>query len=135
MSTASQSLITATVNGRPLGVFDTRAGGSTGAEVQQHRAGGGTQKSYGSPKKTTSDVTITRTYERERDIAELAHWLRTQVGKIGSVSEQPLDDDGVAWGRPTTFTGRFKDVDTGDADSDSDDRRVMTLMFTINEVS
>lgn len=135
MSTASQSLVTATVAGRPLSVFDTRAGGDSSVEIGVHRAGGGSQKSYGNPKRTHGDVTITRTYERERDIAELAGWLRLQLGKVASVSEQPLDDDGVAWGKPTTYTGRFKSVDTGDSDSDSDDRRVMTLMFTITEVS
>jgi hypothetical protein len=135
MTTASQSLVTAVVAGRPLSVFDTRAGGDSSVEINVHRAGGGVQKSYGSPKKTHGDVTISRTYESERDIKELAAWLRQQLGKVASVSEQPLDEDGVAFGKPTVYAGRFKSFDPGEYDSDSDDRRVMTLGFTISEVA
>ncbi len=135
MSTASDFLVTVVVNGRALGEFDTRSGGDTSVEIGVHRPGGGGQKSYGGRKQEHGDITVTRTYERERDMAELASWLRTQYGKPASVSEQPLDDDGNAWGKPTTSTGKFMSLDTGEYDSDSSDRRVMTLGFKIQQVS
>jgi hypothetical protein len=134
MSSASNTLTTCEVAGRPLGVWDTLAGTESSVEVPSHRAGGGVQESYASRKKNHSDATVTRTYARGRDVGELEKWLRANLGKPGSVNEQPLDDDDIAFGAPTTRTGRLKSVATGDADSDSEDRRVITLVFSVDEV-
>lgn len=135
MSSANQSLVTAVVDGRPLGVFDTLSGGETAADISKRRAGGGVQRTYTNGKRDTSDVTITRDYDRDRDV-ELARWLRTRVGRaFGSVNDQPLDDDDVAWGKPTVFTGRLQSVNTGDVDSDSGDPRMLSLTFSINEAN
>lgn len=134
MSTANQSLVTVVVAGRPLGVFDTLSGGETSTEIAKRRAGGGIMRTYTNRKRDTSDITITRDYDRERDV-ELARWLRTQTGATASASDQPLDDDDVAWGKPTVFSGRLSGVNTGDVDSDSGDPRMLSLTITVGEVS
>ena len=135
MSSANQSLVTVVVDGRPLGVFDTLAGGETSSDISKRRAGGGVMRTYTNGKRDTSDITVTRDYDRERDV-ELARWLRTQVGKAAaSASDQPLDDDDVAWGKPTIYGGKLQSVTTGDVDSDSGDPRMLSLTISVNEVS
>ncbi|WP_278259481.1 hypothetical protein [Nocardioides convexus] len=46
MSTQSQYLVTVTVDGRPIGVFDTRSGGEVEADVQKRKVGGGRTQTY-----------------------------------------------------------------------------------------
>lgn len=123
-----------TVDDEPLGVFDTITGGETTAEPTKRRAGGGTMKSYAAHA-DTDDITVGRVYERERD-HELLRKLRRRVGKAtASISEQPLDDDGAPWGRPTVYTGRLTNLSPGEADSDSADVRMLELTFQISEVA
>lgn len=135
MSTQSQSLITVVVDGSPCGVWDTRSGGETTAEVGKRRPGGSLNEKARRGRPTTGDVTVSRGYERERDI-ELGRRLRTRVGKATVViTEQPLDDDDVAWGTPTTWTGVLSSINTGDVDSDSDEPRFCELGAVIEAVS
>lgn len=134
MSSADQSRVTATVAGRQLGEWDSRTGGETTADGSRYRPGGGREE-VGNSKPTTGDVTIARKYERERD-HELARWLRKQVGKaLGSVNEQPTDNDDLPWGKPVTWSGKLMGVDTGEYDSQSGDPRMITLTFAMTEVS
>lgn len=135
MSTASQSLITVTIDGESLGTFDTRSSGETTADVAKHRpGGGGGEKTYGSLS-TTGDVTVTRVRERERDVA-LAARLRTRVGRARmSITDQPLDEDGVPWGKPETWAGRLMSVNTGDADASSNEVRMLELGMSTETVA
>lgn len=134
MSTANQFLVNVVVAGRPLGTFDTLSGGETSTEIAKRRAGGGVMRTYTNRKRDTSDVTVTRDYDRERDV-ELARWLRTQTGAVATVTEQPLDDDDVAWGKPTVFSGLLSGVGPGDVDSDSGDPRMLSLTIVVGTVS
>lgn len=135
MSTQSQSLVTVVVDGQPLGVWDTRTGGDVDSEISKRRPGGSRrQKSYPGLS-TTSDVTVTRGFERERD-HELARTLEKRAGlAAASVSEQPLDDEGNAWGKPKTWTGKLKSVNTGDYDSDSSEPRMIQLVIVAEDVA
>ncbi|XBB66865.1 hypothetical protein ABFU82_22575 [Nocardioides sp. WV_118_6] len=132
MSTQDQYRVTVTVDGRPLGVFDSRSGGESDTDITKKKTGEG-PKVYSS-KPDTGDVTVGRGYERERD-HELARWLRTRCGKGKMViSEQPLDDEDQAWGVPTTWTGILKTVNTGDTDTDSSDPRELELVMVSKAV-
>lgn len=83
----------------------------------------------------TDDITVSRVLERERDHERLRK-LRRRVGKAtASISEQPLDDDGAPWGKPTVYTGRLTGVSPGEADSDSGDVRMFELTFQVSEVA
>jgi hypothetical protein len=134
MATQQQSLISVTVDGAPLGIFDTLSGGATTADATKRRAGGGQLKSYAALP-DTDDLTVSRDYDRERDHEKLRE-LRRRVGRAPvSVSEQPLDDDGAPWGKPTTYTGRLTGVNPGDADSNSGDVRMLELTIQVTEVA
>lgn len=135
MATEMQFLYTVVVDGQTIGVFDTMDGGDVIADEVKHRPGGmGSEVSYvalASP----SAVTCTRVYERERD-HELLRTLTPKAGRVlGSVTEQPLDDDGNTWGKPTVYSGRFLGVKRGNADSTSNDPRMLELDFSIITVS
>jgi hypothetical protein len=123
MSTAQQSLVTATadlptgtVN---LGIFDKRTGGDVQATAAKHRPGGWvSEKSYASLP-TYTDVVINRVYERDRD-HEMLRTLDNRAGRsMITVTEQPLDPDGHAWGNPITWRGRLLQIKHGDYDSTS----------------
>lgn len=135
MSTQQQALVTVTVDGRPLGVFDTLSGGDVTSDVTKRRPGGSTvQRSYGSLPEY-DDVTVSRVLERERD-HELVRTLRGRIGRArATVSEQPLDDDGLPWGKPVTYSGRLAGIVAGEVDSDSADVRMFELTFSVSEVA
>lgn len=125
--TEQSSLITVSVNEVSLGTFDSYSGGEPTAKGNKHRAGGmGLEVSYGSLP-SWSDITVSRVYEWARDW-ELE---RTLVGLAGRVTahmtEQPLDPDGNAYGKPKVWQGRFLGVKPGKADSTSDAVRLWEI--------
>lgn len=135
MSATSQSLVTVVVDGKPIGTWDTRSGGESTAEVSKRRPGGSSQEKATRGRGTIGDITVGRERERERDIA-LESSLRPRVGRAQMVViEQPLDDDDIPWGKPTTWTGILSSVTPGDYDSDSDDPRMMELGMVATAVS
>jgi len=112
-----QYLITASVAGVPLGIYDKHKGGDTDSPEKKYRGGGmGPQVSLGGQPEV-SNVTITRLYDRDRDV-DLVRWLRTQIGQPMSVSRQPLDANKNPKGRPDVFTGKLKKVSPTDVDSE-----------------
>lgn len=134
MSSQQMTLITVAVDGIPLGIFDTRSGGESSAEVSKYRPGGMARQKTRGGLPEAGDVTVTRENEPERD-NDLAKHLRTRVGRAPmTVNEQPLDDNGNPWGKPTTWTGRLNSVNGGDADSNSTDGRMLELVMVAAEV-
>ncbi|MDI6911481.1 hypothetical protein [Nocardioides sp.] len=129
MTTSQQFLITATVDGRPLGTFDTASGGEPTADVAKHRPGGMVgENSYGALP-TYGDLTVGRELDRVRDV-EVYRSLVPRVGRaLASVSKQPLDDDGAPAGKPFTYTGRLAGM--SDPDADSNDASVSMWQMTI----
>lgn len=135
MTAQSQSLVTLVVNGKPFGVFQTRSGGETTAEVSKYRPGGGAAQRARRGQREHGDVTVSREWERERDLT-VERELRKLVGRAtASVTDQPLDEDGVVFGKPVTYTGRLMSVNGGDADSDSDDGKTLEVGIVVLEVS
>lgn len=136
MAIESQSLITVHVVGvGDLGVFDKKTGGDTQAPTAKHRPGGmGPEKAYRTLP-TYSDITVSRVLERDRD------WelVRTLKGKAGNammtITEQPLDDDGNAWGSPQTYQGRLTNVKPGQVDSTSQNVRMFEIDCSVQTIS
>jgi len=128
MATQQQTRVTAVIKRgntivRQLGVWDTLSGAEVTAEIPTNRPGGSQVKKSYAALPETSDLTIGRVRERERD-HELDRWLRTQVGKVVlEVSEQPLDDDFVPWGAPIVSRGRLSGVTSSEVDSNGTDLR------------
>jgi hypothetical protein len=135
MTAQSQSLVTLVVNGKPIGVFQTRSGGETTAEISKYRPGGGAAQKARRGQREHGDVTVSREWERERDLI-IERDLRLLCGRAkASVTDQPLDEDGVVFGKPVTYTGVLMSVNGGDSDSDSDDGKTLEVGLTVLEVS
>lgn len=130
-STQSDSQVTVTVDGVPLGEFDTRSGGDTDSDIATRKTGQGVKLYHGRP--NHSDLTVSRDYDRERD-HELLRRLTRRAGRAEMVViEQPLDEDGNRWGWPRMWTGKLKSVNPGEYDSDSDDPRMLELVMVVKE--
>lgn len=123
-----QYLVTLTVDGiGDIGIFDTRKGGDNSIKVTMHRPGGMVPQKSFVTLPDYSTVTVSRVYERVRD-HELVRALRTVAGKaFGTVTEQPLDTDGNAWGTPVTWRGRIGNIKPGDVDSNSTSVRMFDV--------
>lgn len=133
MSTQSDFRVTVAVDGKPLGVWDTRSGGDVDSDIARRVTGEGPKVYHGRP--NPAEVTVGRDYERERD-HEVARTLETRVGRAPmTVSEQPLDEDGNAWGKPKVWTGKLKSVNTGEYDSDGTDPRMIELTMVVKDVT
>lgn len=129
MAVQMQYLVTVTVDGKNLGVFDSYSGGDAVSKSVKHRPGGmGTEKSYVSlPSYTT--LTVSRVLERQRDW-ELERSLIPKAGKVlGAVYVQPLDEDGNVWGSPLVYHCRFLGVKPPKVDSTSDNVAMWELDF------
>lgn len=122
-----QTLVSVIVAGRNLGTFETKTGGAKDSDETKIRPGGGAGPvSLGGPV-SVENVTVMRTYRRDRD-QPLMGFLYSQVGKGEiKVVEQDLDDDNNAYGKPLTFKGKVKQVSGPDADSNSNDARKLTI--------
>ena len=134
MTNASQSLITVTANGKSLGIFDSRSGGESTVAINQYYAGGRQTADLDAGRPTTGDVTVARRFDAKRD-NEVETDLRANIHRTEIVvTEQLLDDDGVAFLKPRVWTGKLNSVDTGGSDSNSDDLRMLTIVMTAKSV-
>lgn len=130
------ALITVTVDGISLGAFDTKTGGDTTATVNKSRSGDSPDReTTWRTRRMTSDLTVARKFEKERDITQ-AKGLRNKVGYASvSVTEQPRDDNDIPAGDATTWVGRLSSVGTGDSDINGADARMLTLTLVVESVS
>lgn len=120
-------LLTVVVDGTSLGTWDTYSGGEPMAKEVTHRPGGmGPEQAYASLP-TYNTLSISRVLVPSRDW-ELIRSLTAKAGRVNaSMTEQPLDADGNAWGKPTVYTGSFLGIKPGKADSTSDSLRMVEI--------
>lgn len=130
--TEQSQLITVVVNGQSLGVFDSYSGGDAAAASTQHRAGGQrTQTSYATLPKY-SGITVSRVFQLTRDVA-LVKTLRQKAGIVtGSVTVQPLDATGNAYGQAMVASGQFLGVKGLKGDSESEAVQMFELDFSVD---
>ncbi len=120
---------TVTIDGKPMGVWDTLGGGASDSDSTTYRPGGmAPQVSLGGPR-TIGDLTLGRLISRSD--WEYMHGLMNRTGQArATVSRQPLDEDGNPWGRPMTYTGILRSCTPGDTDSNSSDAQVWEIVVT-----
>lgn len=131
-----QANISLTVDGRKIPfVFSRREGGQSMSEESKTYPGGGApQKAHGGPQ-MVENLTLAGEFVPARD-QDTLRWLRTRVGKGScSVTEQLLDVDGAAFGRPETWTGVLLSVNTGNYDASSADPREIELEVSTDGVA
>jgi hypothetical protein len=119
--------ITASLDDRDLGVFETFSGGEIDSEETTYRLGAmGPRVALGGAV-TVGNVTIGKLNELAWS-QSIVHWLISRAGKgTLTIKKQPLDVDGNAFGRPLTYTGKLKQVNPPEADANSSDAAVLEL--------
>ena len=133
-SRVDQWLVSANVDGRDLGLWNASSGGAADSEELVIRGATGQRRSYGGPQ-TVENLTVTRTYEGERD-NELEAWLlpRRGRGRV-TITRQPKDADGNAYGRPITYVGTLKSVQAIEPNSNEAGETTIGFEVTVEEVA
>lgn len=122
--------ITASIDGRPTGVWATFAGGNRTADTTKFRPGAMAPEVALGGMASTGDVTLSRLISR--DDWELIGQLDARIGKARvTISRQPLDVDGNPWGRAKTYAGILADVNAGDTDANSGDAQTWEITVTV----
>lgn len=121
MSRVDQYDVTVTLDGEPLGTFDTLSGGEIDSEETTYKPGAmGARVSLGGSV-NIGNVTVAVLYDLSR-IHTIVHWMISRVGKGDVViKKQPLDVDGNVFGRPLVYSGKLKQVNPPEHDSESSD--------------
>ena len=128
-------LITCSVDGRDLGVFDTLSGGELDSEESKYKPGGMAQEISLGGTRTYGNLTITRYCDRVRDWP-LIKWLAGRVGAgRGAIGATPLTAFGERAGEPLTYGGTLKVVTPPEVDSTGGDAAMISLEFTIDGVA
>lgn len=131
METAQRSLITVVIDGKSYGVWDTITGLNTTSDPTLRRPGGMGPKRSSAALPDYDDVQVGRQWDLPRDW-EASRTIGARVGRaLGSVTEQPLDENGAPWGKPKVRSGRLIASDDGEGDSDSNDPRMWQVTFRI----
>jgi hypothetical protein len=109
---------TVTIDGTPMGVWDTLSGGDSDSEETKYKPGGmQPEVSLGGPR-SIGNITLSRLLGKPD-----WDYMRKMMNRTGQakciVSRQPLDTDGNPWGRPMTYRGILKAVMPGGTDSNS----------------
>jgi hypothetical protein len=122
--------IKVSVDGTDLGTFDKLSGGEVDSEETVYKPGAmGARISLGGSVNVGA-VTVSRLYDLTRDHL-LVHWLISRAGKGSAVvSKQPLDVDGNVFGRPVVYSGKLKQVNPPEVDSESSDAALIELEIT-----
>lgn len=111
---------TVTIDGKPMGVWDTLSGGEADSSETKYKPGGMQPEVSLGGSRSIGNLTLARLLQQED--WEFMRGLMNRVGRAKCVvSRQPLDADGNPWGRPLTYRGVLKAVTPGTTDSNSSD--------------
>jgi hypothetical protein len=113
------------------GTWAARSGGNrTSTEDRYHEGGELFREEVAGSPATTENMTLSRPFKRDRDIA-LLRWAHRNAGRrILHITEQPLDDDGNAFGDPLVDTARLLGCNRPDVDADNTGSR-KRIEFTV----
>ena len=127
----NQGRVTVAVDGVSLGVVEDRTGGGQDSQETTYQMGGmGPRISLGGNVQV-DNVVVRKLY----DSAMMAQikWLLGRVGKgTMVVTDQPLDDNGAAFGEPLVWTCRLKRVTPPERTADSTAGGRVELEGTVN---
>lgn len=123
-------LVTLSIDGRDLEVWDTFSGGEIDSDESKYRPGGMAAEISLGGTRTLGEITISREADYLRDWP-LKGFLFNRCGSGRCVvGRQPLDVNGVPQGDPMTYTGTLKTVTWPDIDSMSTDPALLELAIT-----
>jgi hypothetical protein len=130
--TEQSQIVSVSINGVSIGIFNSLTGGGSTATVPQARSGGQlNQQSYRVRPKYGA-IKVSRILNLATDW-ELIRSLKPQAGLApASVTVQPVDADLNAYGESQTATGMFTGVDDINVNVDSEAVQNFTLNFTVD---
>jgi hypothetical protein len=118
------------VDGQDLGTWDKFTGGEVDSDETTYKPGGMAPRISLGGSVNVGAVTVSRLFDLTRD-EPLVHWLISRAGKGQAVvSKQPLDVDGNVNGRPLVYSGKLKQVNPPEVDSESSDAALVALEMT-----
>jgi len=135
MSRVDQYNVTVSIDGVSYGTWDHLTGGDIDSVETKYAPGGmAPQVSLGG-KQEVANVTLERLYDLTRDHTTVPT-LRSKVGKGAvTVSKQPLDVDGNAFGSPIVYKGKLKKLGLPDANSESSEAAKIQLEVSVATVA
>lgn len=123
----SVSVAIADLNPPNLGVFDKMTGGAIDTEETKYKPGAmGASISLGGTK-TVANVVVERLYDLQRDHHLMAALIAAAGKSDMTVTKQPLDADGNAFGAPLVYTGKLKTVTPPEHDSEANTAAMLSL--------
>lgn len=130
MSREDQSLVSVIVDWPglgDLGTWENRTGGTGTSDSTKHREGGmGPLRAYGGPP-TMENVVVARRYDYVQVHSRIKLLMSARGKAMMYVVEQVLDEYGVVFGDPLTYSGKLIEVNQGDANANSADIRMCEL--------
>jgi hypothetical protein len=121
---------TLTIDGRPMGVWDTMDGGDVESEETKYRPGGMAPQVALGGVTTVNNVTLGRLLTSD-DWPFMRDLMANRTGKAPCiVARQPLDTDGNAFGTPLVYRGVLQHVTPGNTDSNSSDAQVWEIVVS-----
>lgn len=130
MSRVDQYDVTVAVDGRQLGTFGKLTGGEVDSEETTVKPGGMAPRVSLGGSVNVGNVTVSILYDLQA-VHSIIHWLISRAGKgTMVVKKTPLDVDGNAAGRPLTYTGKLKQVNPPEVDSEASDAAWLELEMT-----
>jgi hypothetical protein len=133
----SRFYTTLTVAGRNIGAFQTFSGGNvTATAVTDRPPGAEYPRAYGGEKEI-SEITIGRTFDRDRDSDELIAFLRSHMDENeATVSRKPMDANRNPFGKGRTWTCAITAVNEPDSDSnDTSGKPTLSIQLQPSGVS
>lgn len=137
MSRLDQYEISVSIDGTPIPEpWDKMSGGNIDSSETKYKPGGMVPQISLGGSVEVSNVTVERLYVLSRDHA-LVPTLKAAVGKgVVVVTKQPLDVNGVKFGAPIVYSGKFKQLTLPEPDSESTNAATMQIeVSTVGMVS
>ena len=127
-----QFSVTVSVANKPLGTFSKMTGGEADSDETKFKPGGMAAHVSLGGSVEIGNVTVTR-LEDAAELVTNTKWLIGQVGKGKcTVTKQPLDADGHAFGDPLVYTGTLKTVKPTEHDASSSDAGELELEISVS---
>lgn len=118
-----------------LGIWENRTGGEGDSDSVKHREGGmGPILALGG-QQTLNNINVARRYDLTRDHPFIKTLYRARGRARATVVEQPLDEFGVAFGDPVSYSGKLKQVTPGSINANSNDVRMIELEIDLEAVA
>lgn len=131
MSRQDQTYVSVTIDWPGLGnlgVWENRTGGKGDSDSTKHREGGmGPQLAYGGPQ-TIDNASVERRFDPLRDGSILKALYAARGRARMTIVEVLLDEHAQPWAvGPNSWSGKLKSVDSGEANANSNDIRMISL--------